>query len=172
MSLRGLYGLCGAVAGALLPVAFAVAAPPHRTCCQGLHGANWAPGRQPVLYIDWIWTPEIDRDVDPPILARTCRTTPEAAARLTQAPLPRGFDPRDVPPESLYACILVAPDGGVEAVRLIGGTGSAAVDAALARAIEDEWRFEWTGGAAQWVRVRLDAPADSQLSVPPAPILV
>ena len=170
MSSRRLSGFCGALLGALLPVVFAAAAPPQKTCCNGLHGVNWAPGRQPALYIEWIWTPEIDREAEPRGLAGDCQTTPWGRAALADSPLPAAFDPRHVAPKSLYACILVAPGGSVAAVRLIGGTGRAAVDAALAREIEEEWRFDTSSSEAQWVRVRLDAPPQSQLSVRPPPL--
>lgn len=71
------------------------------------------------------------------------------------APLPPGFDPSAYRDVDLMACVKLDPDGGISAVRLLSGSGDAALDRALVRRISREWRFSSDGGERGWHRVRL-----------------
>jgi hypothetical protein len=93
--------------------------------------------------------------------AASCRTGARDGILplLLEAPLPEGYDPQGIRGE-MYACILVAPGGGVAAVRLAGTTGDRETDRMLVSSIGHGWRFVAGSDRPEWVRVRLDAPLD------------
>jgi hypothetical protein len=147
-------GIAGAVTGALLPV----------SASHGVSPAPFWPARTVVVAPSApVWRPWIDDMAGerPAGDAGSCRTGPRDGILplLLEAPLPQGYDPEATAGE-MYACILVAPAGGVPAVRLAGTTGDREMDRMLVSAIGHGWRFVAGSKRPEWVRVRLDAPVD------------
>jgi hypothetical protein len=82
--------------------------------------------------------------------------------RLADTPLPPGYNPHKRREEPLRACILVQADGTIVSVRLLGSTGSGALDARLKATIASRWTVASPEGldAPAWHRVRLDSGPD------------
>jgi hypothetical protein len=154
--LQHFAGIVGAVAGTLLPVSASRAVSPAPFWpAQAVVVAPSAP----------VWRPWIDDMAGkrPAGDATTCRTGTRDGILplLLEAPLPEGYDPGDTRGE-MYACILVAPAGGVAAVRLGGTTGDREMDKMLVSAIGYGWRFAAGSERPEWVRVRLDAVGEER----------
>jgi len=107
------------------------------------------------------WTPFVEPRAQGE--AETCLPPGQFGADrgLMEAPQPDGYAPQASEPDRHHACLLVAPDGHVEAVRLSGRI--AGPRAAMIRTIRG-WRFHPADGPA-WVRVRLSARYGT--SIPP-----
>jgi hypothetical protein len=132
-----------AVSGAPLPVDRSVDRSQRDFCCS-----------DPNLMLLGDWMPFVERRAQGE--AKTCLPTGEFGAdrSLIEAPQPEGYAPQAIEPDRHHACLLVAPDGHVEAVRLSGRIE--APRAAMIRTIRG-WRFRPAEAPPAWVRVRLSA---------------
>ncbi|HZF94428.1 MAG TPA: hypothetical protein VEZ20_06085, partial [Allosphingosinicella sp.] len=110
-SVQHFAGVAGAIAGTLLPISAA----------QGVSPAPFWPASVAVLAPSApVWRPWIDDSAgdQPSGDSTSCRTGARDGILplLLEAPLPDGYEPERTPGE-MYACILIAPTGGVAAVR-------------------------------------------------------
>lgn len=122
------------------------------------------------------WHPFIDNDADGSAPAGRRPRCPAPRGRdgrhdLAAAPLPDDYDPYAYEERAVYACVLVARDGGVLAVRMLRGTGEAARDFSLVRTIRRSWRFgpeHEDPSLLSWQRVRLNSgPGGGTIYDPP-----
>lgn len=123
----------------------------------------------------YIWAPHMENlgEGRPAFLGGRCpgRQASGAPFRIEEYPLPLDYDPFAFPGTDVVACVRLDTDGVVRKARLVGGTGSAAMDRRLLRALFREWRFAPvdSGGAAQgWQRIRLNAV--HRPARPPGPV--
>lgn len=162
---RRAIGLLGLIVGAALPPVAVSGAPRPvdrsvdrtrdvRCCVDFFHVPieDWAP------YVE----PRAPGD------AETCLPPGEAGAErfLVGAPKPEGYVPQAVEPDRHHACLRVAPEGHVDAVRLSGRIEAGR--AAMIRTILG-WRFQ-PAGARSWVRVRLSARYGTSIPPPDGPL--
>lgn len=171
-----LLGLFASLTGTLGQLAvIAATAPAMRECIWTtcLYGHPW-----PIeLYVGW--EPYID---NPglglqPSVERRCPGGQAAGSRfrLDHAPLPAGFAAHGYPERDILACVKLAGDGSVEAVRIVAGTGKARVDRQLLRVIDRQWRFRPVSAIDaehSWQRVRLSNGHGSGpvTEIPPLPL--
>ena len=160
--LQHFAGLAGAVAGALLPV----------SASRALAPGDLPPGS--IVVVDTArsapdWRPWIDDSAgeQPSGDETSCiqGARDGLLPLLLEARLPRGYEPERTPGE-MYACILVAPQGGVAAVRLAGTTGDREMDRMLVSAIGHGWRFAAGSSRSEWVKVRFDAVGEERRAPP------
>ena len=107
------------------------------------------------------WRPYVDNpDRGWPKQAPTC---PDAALhgaepRLLWAPLPDDYYPwRSSSEAPLFACVRLAPDGMVLAVRLLGSGGGRGIDRELVETIRSRWVVAEPQEPGRSQRVRLSA---------------
>lgn len=137
------------------------------------HGVSPAPSFPASLVVvapaTPVWRPWIDDMAgdQPAGDESSCRTGARDGILplLLEAPLPHRYDPERTPGE-LYACILVAPAGGVAAVRLAGTTGDRNMDEDLVSAIGYGWRFAAGSSRPEWVKVCFHAIGEAQRPLP------
>jgi TonB family protein len=159
---RRLVGSSASAAGTLVQLAVIAATLPQWRECPAnalcLHEAG------PIEVVDLDWRPFVDAVVGsdgggwPPDGPFCPGQVSAHAAAVDAAPLPAGYDPHAYPDRGLFACVRIDESGAVTGVRLLAGTGRAALDQALVAAIAREWRFSSERGkAAGWHRVRLNS---------------
>lgn len=89
--------------------------------------------------------------------------------RITESPLPDGYDPHAYPSSDVVACVWLNSRGAVEGARLVDGTASAALDRSLVRTLYRRWRFVPAADDAPapgWQRVRLNVTAEMRTDPP------
>lgn len=170
-----LFGLGASLAGTLGQLgAIAATWPWPSECDRGLCGAIVEPG-----FVDPFggWEPYIDNEgVGAWEPSEPRCPGPQSAGsrfRLDRAPLPAGFNAHAWPGVDILACVKLAADGSVEAVRIVAGTGRAPLDARLLRSIHRRWRFSAIEGAVgdrAWQRVRLNSSYGSGPAPPVGPL--
>lgn len=111
-----------------------------------------------------IWAPYMENlgEGRPAFLGRRCpgRQQTGTPFRIDESPLPEGFNPHAFPRSDVVACVRLDPGGVVLEARLVGGTGSAALDRRLLRTLVRQWRFapvDGTEAMLDWQRIRLNS---------------
>ena len=157
----------------LLAVMENVSEPPWWRGNSNPYEPTWVGGRAGPYLLD-TWRPFIDDVGGGGYRRRNCPQPRDRSGRqrLADAPLPPGYNPHTPREEPFHACILVRSNGTIEAVRLIGSTGTAALDARLIGMIAARWRVAGggTAGGPTWHRVRLDSGPDEGEVLDPAAI--
>jgi len=163
-----LFGSGIAAAGTLSQLAVIAATLPQWSECLC---AISDPGLTVVVNV---WRPFIDNNGEGRVRAGAEPRCPAPRGRdgrhgLAAAPLPDGFDPHAYGTRTLYACVLVAGDGDVRAVRMLRGTGQTARDLSLVETIRAGWQFgpddeDWR--PSSWQRVKL-SPGGAMVYDPP-----
>ncbi len=118
-----------------------------------------------------VWAPHMENlgDGSPAFLGRRCpgRQQMGNPFRIDRSPLPEAYDPHAFPNSDVIACVRLDSAGFVLKAQLVGGTGSAALDRHLLRAVFRQWSFAPADGSEKvrgWQRIRLNsARRDSPL---------
>lgn len=149
--------------------------PVSSECAQGLCGII----REPLFELFIGWEPFIDNVAvgAEESSERRCpgRQADGSQFRLDHSPLPPGFNAHAYPDTDILACVKLAADGSVEAVRIVAGTGRRRLDSRLLRTIHRQWRFRPVEGVEDgqpWQRVRLNSSYGSgpMMEIPPPPL--
>lgn len=141
----------------------------------GYIGGHVDGGGYPASHSVGIWRPHLENlgEGPPPFPGSRCPGRQQAGTpfRIAESPLPAGYDPHAFPSSDVVACVWLDLRGGVEGVRLVNGTASAALDRSLLRTLYRQWRFVPAGDDARtagWQRIRLNSTADMRAD-PPRP---
>lgn len=157
-----LLGYGSAAAGTLFQLAvIAATVPQWPECSNGLCFVS-----NPGLRVEVnVWRPFIDNVGDGAAQPEREPRCPAPRGRddrhgLAAAPLPDGYDPHAWGERSILACVLVARDGEVREVRMLRGTGRAALDRSVVGTIRRSWRFGPDAEDSRpfsWQRVKLSS---------------